>query len=301
MHPLSTVIYASATARIGLWRCALDHPRFANTGPILSGHLIVFPRTAVRILLPRQEPIIAAPNTVLFYNLYQDYRREPLAADGDRCEWFAFAPPLLAAALEPYEQNALTDPTQPFRFAHAPSPAQLYLQQRLLVDAVLRATQAGEAPDQLWLEEAMLLLLDGVIAHAYAVQRQWGCGGHPQTRQRQQAIVRAVQEQLVHSFTEAPTLTVLAAACHLSPYELCRLFRAYTGTTIHTYLTQLRLHTALEWLADGAADLTTLAFALGFSSHSHFTSAFRRAFGLPPSAWRQQPGLLQKMRKNLIV
>jgi AraC-like DNA-binding protein len=49
---------------------------------------------------------------------------------------------------------------------------------------------------------------------------------------------------------------------------------------------------ALEPLADGAGDLTRIALDLGFSSHSHFTAAFRRHFGLTPSAFaaRQRQG-----------
>jgi AraC family transcriptional regulator len=36
---------------------------------------------------------------------------------------------------------------------------------------------------------------------------------------------------------------------------------------------------------DGCADrLTSLALDLGFSSHSHFTRAFREFYGCPPSA-----------------
>jgi AraC-like DNA-binding protein len=35
------------------------------------------------------------------------------------------------------------------------------------------------------------------------------------------------------------------------------------------------------------ADLRGLAASLGFSSHSHFTSRFRRAFGITPSCFRR--------------
>jgi AraC-like DNA-binding protein len=36
-----------------------------------------------------------------------------------------------------------------------------------------------------------------------------------------------------------------------------------------------------------ATDLTDLALRLGFSSHSHFTAAFRKSFGCTPSHFRQ--------------
>jgi AraC-like DNA-binding protein len=34
-------------------------------------------------------------------------------------------------------------------------------------------------------------------------------------------------------------------------------------------------------------DLTTLSLDLGFSSHSHFSAAFREAYGRSPSEFRQ--------------
>jgi AraC-like DNA-binding protein len=76
-------------------------------------------------------------------------------------------------------------------------------------------------------------------------------------------------------------------AVHVSPFHLARIFQQQTGVPVHRYLTQLRLRASLERLADGEEDLTTIALELGFSSHSHFTDAFRREFGQPPSEIRK--------------
>jgi AraC-like DNA-binding protein len=51
---------------------------------------------------------------------------------------------------------------------------------------------------------------------------------------------------------------------------------------------RLRLHASLERVAEPGSDLTAVALDLGFASHSHFTAAFRRSFGLTPSALRAQ-------------
>jgi AraC-like DNA-binding protein len=64
------------------------------------------------------------------------------------------------------------------------------------------------------------------------------------------------------------------------------VFRDRTGFTLHAYRTNLRLRIAIERLADGEADLAALARGLGFSSHSHFSSAFRSVFGVQPSVVR---------------
>ncbi|NIP90808.1 MAG: AraC family transcriptional regulator, partial [Gammaproteobacteria bacterium] len=53
------------------------------------------------------------------------------------------------------------------------------------------------------------------------------------------------------------------------------------------YQMRLRLARSLVRL-ESCEELTDLALDLGFSSHSHFTAAFRAAFGVPPSVYRKQ-------------
>ena len=99
-------------------------------------------------------------------------------------------------------------------------------------------------------------------------------------------IARRTQEYLAANYTARATLAQIGAAVGTSPFHLSRLFRTVTGTSIHRYLTNLRLREAVDRLQQGAADLTDLALDLGFSSHAHFTYAFRMEFGMTPSAYR---------------
>lgn len=71
-----------------------------------------------------------------------------------------------------------------------------------------------------------------------------------------------------------------------SVYHLSRTFRRVEGRTIRAYRAQVRLQLALARLrADPGVDLTRLALECGFCSHSHFTAAFRKWAGMPPSAF----------------
>ena len=83
--------------------------------------------------------------------------------------------------------------------------------------------------------------------------------------------------------------TILLARCTCT-IHLARIFQQQTGVPVHRYLTQLRLRASLEQLADDVNDLTAVALDLGFSSHSHFTDAFRREFGHSPSGNAQDSG-----------
>ena len=69
-----------------------------------------------------------------------------------------------------------------------------------------------------------------------------------------------------------------------SAFHLARLFGRHTGFTLHGYRTRMRLLHALDRLEEARGTLTDLALELGYSSQSHFTDAFRRAFGAPPGS-----------------
>ena len=84
---------------------------------------------------------------------------------------------------------------------------------------------------------------------------------------------------------ERLTLKDLGTKLGVSPYHLCRSFREVTGVRLHRYRHRLRLAASLNAIEAGG-DLSRIALDLGYSSHSHFTAAFRAAFGVPPSSAR---------------
>lgn len=99
-------------------------------------------------------------------------------------------------------------------------------------------------------------------------------------------LVRRAKDLLEARFRERLQLVDVASAVGASPAYLTDIFRRFEGVPLHAYLTQLRLGRALLELPH-TNDLTALALELGFSSHSHFTLAFRRFYGCTPSEFRQ--------------
>ena len=101
----------------------------------------------------------------------------------------------------------------------------------------------------------------------------------------QRAAVLAADAQVLvaESFTGPVTLEALAGRLDVSPFRLCRAFRQATGGSLHQHLLRLRLVTALDKLPAYQGRLTDLALDLGFSSHSHFSHAFRSYYGRTPS------------------
>jgi AraC family transcriptional regulator len=82
------------------------------------------------------------------------------------------------------------------------------------------------------------------------------------------------------------TLAEIAAEVPGSPVYLTQVFQQVEGLPLYRYQLRLRLARALELLAQ-YDDLTALSLDLGFSSHSHFSAAFRKVYGRSPSEFRQ--------------
>jgi AraC family transcriptional regulator len=82
------------------------------------------------------------------------------------------------------------------------------------------------------------------------------------------------------------TLAEIAAEIRGSPVYLTQVFRQVEGVPLYRYHLRLRLARALDFISR-YDDLSTLAADLGFSSHSHFSAAFRQAYGRSPTAFQQ--------------
>jgi AraC-like DNA-binding protein len=98
-------------------------------------------------------------------------------------------------------------------------------------------------------------------------------------------LIRCAKEFVEAQFANRIRLVDVARTVGASPTYLTHVFRRAEGAALHQYVTQLRLSRTLAEIPH-THDLTALALDVGFSSHSHFSAAFRRAFGMTPSQFR---------------
>jgi len=80
----------------------------------------------------------------------------------------------------------------------------------------------------------------------------------------------------------------IADAVDMSPRYLQSVFQQ-RGMSVTGWIRERRLERARQALADpiwADADILQVAVAHGFSGHSHFTRAFRAAYGETPNRWR---------------
>lgn len=99
-------------------------------------------------------------------------------------------------------------------------------------------------------------------------------------------LVRRIREAIALRATDRVSFTELADELGRSRYHLCRTFKAETGWTMTQYLHRLRIWQGVYRIVAGQDRLSELALELGFSSHSHFTTVFRKVVDTTPTQLR---------------
>ena len=83
------------------------------------------------------------------------------------------------------------------------------------------------------------------------------------------------------------SLSDIADGCGVSKFHMARAFEARIGMPVMQYVRARRLSNAAEKLADGAADILSLALDTGYASHEAFSRAFKAQFDRTPEAVRK--------------
>ena len=97
---------------------------------------------------------------------------------------------------------------------------------------------------------------------------------------RYEAITQYVDQHL----DEPLSLDALAKHFYLSKYYLVHLFREYAGLSVHQYILKRRLAACCDAMLGGAA-VGEVYRQWGFYDYSAFYRAFRKEYGMSPSAY----------------
>lgn len=133
--------------------------------------------------------------------------------------------------------------------------------------------------------ESLASMLAVHLATKYSTQaprlREWN--GGLTRRQLAQAL------DFVHAnFAQDVPLTTLASVAGLSPYHFARLFKQSTGLAPHQYLIRVRVERARGLMLHSNESITSIATQVGFCDQSHFSTHFKRIYGVTPRTFIQQ-------------
>jgi AraC-like DNA-binding protein len=232
---------------------------------------LVFPYRGVFVRHLGRDDAVAEANQVLFFNAWEGYRVSHPVAGGDAC---------LDLVIDNCFLGELA-PRDTVRQGERPT----FVRQRRRIDpraqalaALLRHSLHKGIADALEAESLALVLAQRALGPRTSHAARAGFG-----RQR---LVDRTKLVLAGDLARRWTLAEIAAEVGGSPVYLTQVFQQVEGVPLYRYQLRLRLAKALD-LIDRYDDLSALSFDLGFSSHSHFSAAFRQAYGRSPSAFRR--------------
>lgn len=232
---------------------------------------MVFPYRGIFVRHLGREEAVGEPNQVLFFNADDGYRVSHPVQGGDSC---------LAVTVE---ESVLRE-VAPAILLRSRAPV-AFRQHRLRIDAraqvlvaLLRHSLVHGIAEPLEAEGLSLTLMQRSLG-----PRTSHAPGASRGRQR---LVDRAKLVLASDLARRWTLAEIASEVGVSPVYLTQVFRQVEGMPLYRYQLQLRLARALD-LLDRYDDLSALGQDLGFSSHSHFSAAFQRAYGRTPSEFRR--------------
>lgn len=247
-------------------RCRHKSPEECATATYL-----VFPYRGVYLRHLGRDDAVAEANQVLFFNDSQSYRISHPVPGGDACLSVAISHDLLHE-LTPKEHlqegGAVT-----FRMQRLPIDPKA----QVLV-AQLRHSLTNESIETLEAETLTLTLIGRALGERTSRVTRASYG-------RQKLVDRA-KLVLASELSRRWTLAEIATAVGVSPVYLTQAFAQAEGVPLYRYQLRLRLARALDLLGS-YDDLAALGLELGFSSHSHFSAAFRQAYGRTPGQFQR--------------
>ncbi|CAM4034462.1 helix-turn-helix domain-containing protein [Bordetella muralis] len=161
-------------------------------------------------------------------------------------------------------------------------------------DSVIRALMAslgaelaaGQLPEAVYLEHVLALIslrLGGNIGRR-------SNGAATKMPRLGRGVLKRLDDYIESHIEAGISLSELARLAGMPVDTFARRFKAETGMAPYAYVIERRVRRAETLLRTVNIPISEIAFGLGFSSQSHFTSTFRRVIGITPYAYRQRAG-----------
>ena len=232
---------------------------------------LVYPYRGVFMRHVGRTDAVAESNQVIFFNRAEEYRISHPITGGDAC-------------LDVKVDDAILCELAPKEQLRSGSNASFRRQRRRIdaraqaLVALLRYSLGCGIAEPLEAETLTLTLIRRSLGERTS-------HGAASTYGREKLVDRA-KLVLSADLTRRWTLGEVASEVGVSPVYLTQVFQQVEAMPLYRYQLRLRLARALDLLGSHH-DLTALGLELGFSSHSHFSAAFKQAYGRTPAEFQR--------------
>ena len=152
---------------------------------------------------------------------------------------------------------------------------------RLIEEEYKRHEQLSESRCKLIAGEIILLIGEYVVRE----QKEQFSTGH--VTSQAWGLIRTICNYIAEHSAEDLTEAEVAEAAGLSRHYFSRLFARYMQTSFPSYLSAVRVRTAIRLLADEDLSITECAYNSGFQSTTTFNRVFKNMTGFSPREYRK--------------
>ncbi len=286
MQSATNVVFENERISIAQYRCWPDSKLWHNENQVGERAELAFPRLAVSIWQERKHNSVASPNEVVLYDAHTKYTRQSIDPRGDLCEILAFKPAMMEEIACSVGLPTTKSASRLFRHATAPCTSRHFFWQRSLFLYLVK----NRTPDPVFVEEAAITIAKNVLLEAANFYSQRNERSQKHTSRRNRELANAAAEFVSRNHQNPISLEEIASNCGCSVFHLCHVFRANRGISVYQYLLKFRLRSAVSEIRgkhERKVALNRIASDYCFASHSHFSSAFFKQFGLNPSRFRE--------------
>ena len=98
--------------------------------------------------------------------------------------------------------------------------------------------------------------------------------------------IENARDFLIENFKNPPTLEHLSKEVGLNEFKLKRDFKSTYNSTVFAFVSEYRMEQARMLILKSQKSISEIAYDLGYSSPQHFSTAFKKRFGVSPGDLR---------------
>ena len=99
--------------------------------------------------------------------------------------------------------------------------------------------------------------------------------------------IKKAKDIIIENMTNPPSLIELSEEINLSLKKLKEGFKKIYGKPVYQFLIEYKMELAKKLLSDNNYNVNEVSLKLGYSTASHFITAFKNKYGLTPKSFKQ--------------
>lgn len=152
-----------------------------------------------------------------------------------------------------------------------------------VISEVINCSYKDELKDLFLLSKSIELLVLQAETYEQESQSQF-----IKTRKDKEKLIEA-KERLLSRIDNPPTIVELSKLVGINEYKLKRGFKELFGITVFGYIHNIRMSMAKKLLLGTNKTAKEIAYETGYSSPQHFSTAFKKKYGIAPNSIRKAP------------